>query len=247
MSKFCGFISSICTISWHLLIPFFMFTAPWLLWQVYFYAKCKNTNSFLMHWEMLLEKSVLFHSFVPMNLTKIKPSTGLKAWEKTRKTEKWRNRGGVRGRWFPAKHWAKASETKQNFLSRHGLHINTAAHSTGILITVARRTFSLRNIWAVCLSYAELDMHCLKSCVVYLCGNVCTSIVCMCVWEYVHTPPVTSSKCIYDDVWQGGISAQAEEDDDECLLRCWNTNQAGGRESIQGRDTSVSCCGSRRV
>lgn len=53
----------------------------------------------------------------------------------------------------------KASETKQNSFSRHGLHINTAAHSTGMLITVARCVSCLCNIWAVCRRRSDPDVH----------------------------------------------------------------------------------------
>ncbi len=111
--------------------------------------------------------------------------------EKQRHEETREERVGER--WFPAKHWAKASETKQNSFSRQGLHINTAAHSTGMLITVARCTFCLCNIWAVCLSYTELDMHSLKLCVVYLSGNVCMcACICVCVCVCVCVCTCTS-------------------------------------------------------
>lgn len=68
---------------------------------------------------------------------------------------------------------SRACETKQSSFSRHGLHINTAAHSTGMLITVARCVFCPCNIWTVCLSYTEPDMDSVKSRGVYLSAKVC--------------------------------------------------------------------------
>lgn len=107
---------------------------------------------------------------------------------------------------------SRAGETKQSSFSRHELHINTAARSTGMLITGARCVFCPCNIWTVCLSYTEPDMDSVKS-----------RWKCVCMHEY----PAIPSECIYDYVWRGGISALAEEEeDDECILHCWNTNQA---------------------
>lgn len=154
------------------------------------------------------------------------------------------------GRWFPAKHRAKASETKQNSLSRHGLHINTAAHSTGMLITVARCTFCLCNIWAVCLSYTELDMHSMKSRAVYLPENMC---VCVRAHAYLCAHARVSSDLIRMYLrW--------------CVMRRnISTGWGGGggwwwmppslleyqsgwlRRLIQGRDSSINPHGSRRV
>lgn len=64
-------------------------------------------------------------------------------------------KGGRRRETIPG----SADGTKQNPFSRHGLNINTAERSTGMLMTVARHLFRPCNIWAVCLSYTEPDQH----------------------------------------------------------------------------------------
>lgn len=106
--------------------------------------------------DMLMEKLVPLRSLMSTELTRDDVniiSSRLQGKKVKRCSERKRGRKGTRGergRRLPAKRRANASETKQNSLSRHGLHINRAAHSTGMLMTVAHRSFCRCNIWAVC-------------------------------------------------------------------------------------------------